>query len=226
MKNPLGHLNATAPANLARSVLFHVRPNVEKISVSNGYLGLCCYLDWRTSLSFARGARIRFKDEGFLVLGTERSSFRGWAGRNSLFLEEEGVIEVRGFNQIGRGSLLWVLGGGRIQLDGCSTSGKNMIIAKEYVEIGEGTQIAWGVTISDHDFHKTYTGGVQNVETAPVRIGKNAWIGMDARVLKGVEIGAGAIVAAGSIVTRSVPPHALVAGVPARIIRRDVEFFG
>ena len=87
-------------------------------------------------------------------------------------------------------------------------------------------QIAWGVTICDHDFHKTYTDGNQNVETAPVNIGKNVWIGMDATILKGVTIGDGAIVAAGAIVTRDVPARTLVGGAPARILKENVDFRG
>ena len=52
----------------------------------------------------------------------------------------------------------------------------------------------------------------------------HVWIGMNATVLKGVTIGEGSIVAAGAIVTKDVPDHCLVAGVPAKIIRRDVRW--
>lgn len=55
---------------------------------------------------------------------------------------------------------------------------------------------------------------------APVIIKDNAWIGMSAIILKGVTVGEGAIVAAGSVVTKDVPPHTIVAGVPARVIKR------
>lgn len=53
----------------------------------------------------------------------------------------------------------------------------------------------------------------------PVRIGNDAWIGEDVLIKGGVTIGDGAIVAAGSVVTRDVPPYAIVGGVPAKIIR-------
>jgi acetyltransferase-like isoleucine patch superfamily enzyme len=53
----------------------------------------------------------------------------------------------------------------------------------------------------------------------PIRIGKGAWLSSKVVVLPGVEIGAGAIVAAGAVVTRSVPPDTIVGGVPAREIR-------
>lgn len=226
MKHPIAHITPEAPVNLLRSFAFRLSPHCRCLSVSHDYLGLPCYMDWRTNLHFESGAQISFKNKGFLILGTERSSFRGWAGRPSLFLQKNASLEIEGFNQIGRGSLIWLLDGGRVVMRGVSTTGQNKIIAKQSVEIGQGTQIAWGVTISDHDFHRTYTDGVENPETEPVRIGRNVWIGMDAKILKGVEIGDNAVVAAGALVTRNVPAAAMVAGVPARIIKTDVEFYG
>ncbi len=63
-------------------------------------------------------------------------------------------------------------------------------------------------------------GGNQDaVSRGPVRIGNDVWIGAAALVLDGVTIGDGAVVAAGAVVTRDVPPYAIVAGNPARIIR-------
>lgn len=55
--------------------------------------------------------------------------------------------------------------------------------------------------------------------TKPITIGRNAWLGADVKVLAGVTIGENAIVAAGSVVTRDVPPDMIVAGSPARVIR-------
>lgn len=226
MKNPFAHIKVETPFNIIRSTHFHFSRHVERVSVANEYLGLCCYMGWKTNAHFERNARVIFVDNGFLVFGTERSSFRGWSSNNSFFLQRAGKLIVAGYNQVGRGSLVWILAGGAIRMNGATTNGNNMIIAKELIEIGSGTQIAWGVTICDHDFHKTYTNGVQNPETAPVRIGKNVWIGMDAKILKGVQIGDGAIVGAGAVVTRSVPPRSMVVGVPARVVKENVEFHG
>jgi acetyltransferase-like isoleucine patch superfamily enzyme len=173
-----------------------------------------------------KGARVVFDQEGFLVFGMERSSYRYWASPASYYIESDGALQVNGYNQIGRGSLLWILQGGKITLDGATTTGQNKIIAKDHVFIGKDTQVAFGATICDHDFHKTYTDGEANVETAPVHIGQNVWIGMNATILKGVNIGDGAIVAAGAVVTRDVPARCLVAGVPAKIVKRGVDFRG
>ena len=53
----------------------------------------------------------------------------------------------------------------------------------------------------------------------PIHIGHDVWIGYGAIIMDGVTIGTGAVVAAAAVVTKDVPPYAIVAGVPARIIR-------
>jgi acetyltransferase-like isoleucine patch superfamily enzyme len=89
------------------------------------------------------------------------------------------------------------------------------IVVGDNVNLGHGVLI----TTSSHAIggHER-RGGLLQPE--PVRIGAGAWLASRVIVLPGVEIGDGAIVAAGAVVTRSVPPHTLVAGVPARAIRR------
>ena len=61
-----------------------------------------------------------------------------------------------------------------------------------------------------------------DVETRPICINKNAWIGTRSIILKGVNIGEGAIVAAGSVVTKDVPEYTLVAGNPA-IVKKKLK---
>lgn len=94
------------------------------------------------------------------------------------------------------------------------------IICAQSVSIGESCAIAWDVTISDTDNHLIHG----NVRTSPVVIGDRVWIGQGATVMKGVTIGAGAVVAARSVVTKDVPPRAVVVGVPARVVREGVTW--
>lgn len=90
------------------------------------------------------------------------------------------------------------------------------------VRIGRGGLIAPGVFITDHNHSISLSRPMfeQACIAAPVAIGDDVWIGANAVILSGVEIGDGAIVAAGAVVNRSVPARAIVAGVPARVIKQ------
>ena len=103
--------------------------------------------------------------------------------------------------------------------DNTSIGDRTEIHSGNSVEIGAGCNIAWDVCIMDRDYHKF------NSETEilkPVKIGDNVWIGCGCILLKGVSIGDGAVVAAGSVVTRDVPPACLAAGNPAKVIKENV----
>jgi acetyltransferase-like isoleucine patch superfamily enzyme len=93
----------------------------------------------------------------------------------------------------------------------------------ERIEIGDDVAIAENVSIRDSDNHLVLNATAKS-KSSPIHIGDHVWIGMNATILKGVNIGEGAIVAAGAVVTRSVPPRCLVAGVPARIIKTEVKW--
>ncbi len=87
--------------------------------------------------------------------------------------------------------------------------------------IGDNVRIGHRVSIitSDHIYTDIFTPIFrQGLSAAPVLIEDDVWIGCNATILKGVRIGRGAIVAAGAVVTKNVPPLAIVAGVPACVI--------
>lgn len=90
------------------------------------------------------------------------------------------------------------------------------------ITIGDNVAISHDVTIMDSDAH--IIKNQENDITKPVIIGDNVWIGTRAIILKGVKIGNGAIVAAGSIVTKDVPENSMVAGSPAKIIKENVNW--
>jgi len=75
----------------------------------------------------------------------------------------------------------------------------------------------------DTDVHKLVRDGDASPH-APVHIGKDCWIGANAIILKGTQLGDGSVVAAGAVVTSEVPPKSLMAGVPARIMRENVTW--
>lgn len=87
------------------------------------------------------------------------------------------------------------------------------------ITIGDGTLVGHNVTIAtlNHDYNPNNRA---SITPKPVKIGKNVWIGSDSTILPGVEIGDGAIIGAGSVVTKNVPANTIAAGNPARIIRK------
>ena len=166
-------------------------------------------------------------------------------GENSFFFPEASVenftIEKNKI-QIGvgtriRGELVtWPYSFG-IKIGNNSYIGKNTVIRSgEYIQIGDNVLIAHNVNIIDSDSHefdyieraesfrKTVNGFGHpllkgNVKTKPIIIEDYAWISYNASILKGVTIGKGAIVAAGSVVTKDVPAFTVVAGNPAKVIK-------
>jgi len=100
--------------------------------------------------------------------------------------------------------------------DYSSVGDRTQIHCCEKVSIGNYVLISWDVNILENNFHTTTDGGIKS---APVIIEDRAWIGCRVIILAGVTVGEGAIVAAGSVVTRDVPPGMLVAGNPAKVIR-------
>ena len=86
------------------------------------------------------------------------------------------------------------------------------------IVIGDGALIGHSVVLAtlNHDEDPTLR---HILHAAPIRIGKNVWIGAHATILSGVTIGDGAIIAAGAVVTKDVPENTVVGGVPARVLR-------
>lgn len=90
------------------------------------------------------------------------------------------------------------------------------------VEIGSHVNLAQGITVTalNHNFDDTEKRiDEQGVSTNPVTIKDDVWVGANAVILPGVTIGNHCVVAAGAVVTKDVPPHSLVAGVPAKVIK-------
>lgn len=89
------------------------------------------------------------------------------------------------------------------------------------IRIGNNVSIGHGVLVltGSHDFGASWHRAAAQ-HARPVDIGNGVWLGARSTILPGVTIGAGAIVAAGSVVNHDVPPNTLVAGAPARVIRK------
>ncbi len=149
---------------------------------------------------------VRFHPEGSLEIGA------GSIVEANLVIEREGASIV-----IGRNTFI----------------GSSLIASATRIEVGDDVLISWGCTIVDHNSHgigwaqrsqdvRDWYHGKKDwthVEVKPVKIGDKSWLGLNVIVLKGVEIGEGAVVAAGSVVVKNVPAWTIVAGNPAKVIR-------
>ena len=94
------------------------------------------------------------------------------------------------------------------------------LTAKKEIIIGDNVVIANNVVIVDHDHKFDSTGVTNGYSVASVLINDNVWIGANSVILKGTTIGEGSIIAAGSVVNKSIPAHELWGGVPAKCIKK------
>ncbi|RMI34474.1 DapH/DapD/GlmU-related protein [Streptomyces triticirhizae] len=88
------------------------------------------------------------------------------------------------------------------------------------IEIGDDVMLGPNVSLISSGHPLDPDRRRSEVTSAPIRIERNVWIGASAVVLQGVTVGADAVVAAGAVVTRDVPARSVVAGVPARVIKK------
>ena len=124
------------------------------------------------------------------------------------------VVESGSFEA---GVRLEVYSGARLFIGKGTYLNRNVhIVVADSVTIGRYAKIGWDVVVMDTDLHG-HSG--HPVGTSPVVIDDEVWIGCRALILKGVHIGKGAVIGAGAIVTKDVPPFAVVASPRAEIIR-------
>ncbi len=101
-----------------------------------------------------------------------------------------------------------------------------VICASSKIVIEDNVMIGANARILDTDFHPIDPGtrrfGTEKVQSTPIYIKKNALVGANAIILKGVTIGENAIIGAGSIVVKDVPDNAIVGGNPAKVIKQIV----
>lgn len=195
--------------------------NLLKLAMKNIIIGLLNYVQRRrfkahNSLSIGEGSILDFRrircdrNNNKLIVG-DRSSM----ACSIVFEKGEGVISV------GRNTFI----------------GNSSLICADGISIGSNVQIAWGCTFLDHNSHSldyrvrardladTFSGkkNWKVVDMRPIEICDDVWIGFNSLILKGVIIGRGAIVAAGSVVVKDVPPFVVVAGSPAKIVKKLPE---
>lgn len=175
-----------------------------------------------TRLRLERGARIRVPRGCRLVLGKHHMA----GAPASLHMMRGARLTVSGQGRvtISRGARLLVMKGAHLEVGAETTIHYNAAITcMQHISIAPFCAISWNTNILDGNLHELIVGGVAQPRTRPVTLGSYAWIGCGATVI-GATIGAGAVVGAGSVVTRDVPDRVVVAGNPARVIKKDVSW--
>lgn len=166
-----------------------------------------------------RTAKIVWKKRG-LRIGC-RWPFRRF--RESEFsIMDHGTLEIDGKMGIFTGCSVKICSGATLSLGSGYINNGARITVYDKITIGSGVAISENVTFRDSDSHKII-GSTRSV-SSPISVGNGVWIGMNVTVLKGVSIGDGAVIAANSLVNRDVPPNALAAGVPARVIKENIHW--
>jgi acetyltransferase-like isoleucine patch superfamily enzyme len=178
------------------------------------------------------------QSRGAIFPGTIRAERFGSFGQDSLLGFPTATLYGEPHIHIGAGTLIasWVTlaagyGPGQADVperalvigDRCLVNVRCGIVAHESIEIGDDVWFGQGVYITDanHGFEDLEVPiGKQLGDHQPVSVGKGSWLGHGAVILPGAQIGRQCVVAAGSVVRGVVPDHSIVAGVPAKVIRR------
>lgn len=198
---------------LRRMKNIFVRTRYHKIINGSGNF----YIKGHLGLQKKKGSNIQLN--GDLFFGA--NLIRGSRVESTLRMDEDAQLIVNGRFQFMYGADVILFKNSKLQL------GKNSFInsgckirCHKCITIGDDCAISHDFTIMDSNAH--FLNGDDG--TSPVVIGSNVWIGTRVTVLSGVHIGDGAVIAAGAVVTKDVPPRCVVGGVPARVIKNDVTW--
>jgi galactoside O-acetyltransferase len=175
-------------------------------------------------------------DKSAILLSSVNISFRTPRKNIGVIIGKDSIV---GCNCIFESS------GGKISIgEHTYIGGGNMLISRNEIYIGNDVLISWGCWIYDHNSHslnwedrykdidallQSYKNNKRSniylnknwetVKSAPIKICDKAWIGFNSIILKGVTIGEGAVIGAGTIVTKDVPAWSVVAGNPAKVVK-------
>lgn len=158
----------------------------------------------KLTFNFHGNNNIRNKSEGYLIL------------------RDNSKLTIKNSFDVLAGGTIGIVDNAKLTIGSGYMNMNSKIHCFNEINIGEDVIISENVIIRDSDGHDILY--EKHKKSIPINIGNHVWIGLNAIILKGVTIGDGAIIAAGAVVTKDVPSKSLVAGVPARIIKENIEW--
>ena len=175
---------------------------------------------------------IRIEEGGSIDIRRGRTTVNAsWIGgrkrqyTSQLIVSKHAHLVIEGSFGMYQGASIFLGPGANMIIKGKSFINTNTVInCFEKVVIGEGTVISDDVRIQDSDNHVIIENGKEKRSTLPITIGNHCWIAKNVIILKGVHIGDGAIIGAGSVVVKDIPARCLAVGNPARVIKENVEW--
>lgn len=202
--------------NIIKTLYWHFRLKLSRIGC------LCIF-----PRSIVRIDRSAIVDLNNANMNVNASWVKGRARRNvaELTLCKNSRFLVDGNFSMYQGACIHVAEGAELKIGSHSFINTNSsITCFEKIEIGSNVAIADNVSISDSDGHSVVVDGEVRNNTSPVKIEDHVWIGKNVVILKGVTIGKDSVIAAGSVVTKSIPSGVLAGGVPAEILKENVNW--
>ena len=138
--------------------------------------------------------------------------------RSTLYLGDRARLEIKGRFTMHGHSTIMVHNGAIMEIGNNTYLNGGNIDCSHHIRIGDDCAIADGVRIMDSSWHAV------DEANKEVIIGNKVWLATGAMIMSGVTIGDGAIVAAGAVVTKDVPERSMVAGVPAKVVKENVDW--
>lgn len=182
-----------------------------------------CHVYNHSLINILPSAKIQIKEHGYLEINRtniQRESVKPC----TLWMDSNSIMVVESFTMF-EGAAIVIVNGGVLTIGRNTYMNESLIQCANSISIGDDCAIAGDVLIQDTDFHPILgNDGKPKPISKPIKIGNKVWICAKATILKGVSIGDGAIIAAGAVVTKDVPPYTCVAGNPARVVKENVKW--
>ena len=204
-----------------RTMLKSYRTYLKCKAGKNGKGINCFILNGNSDVNIDNDATV--ENRGSFRLGF-KDGFTASTVAGSLHLGNKSKLVINGTVLAGPGVRFDVSEDAVLELEDVYINSNSFIRCRKHVKIGKGTTVGFDAVILDSDIHHLVREDFEMDK--PVLIGSHVWIGARAMILKGVTIGSGSVVAAGAVVTKNVPENTLVAGVPAKVIKKDVHWEG